>query len=209
MKLRVFFIILLICVLLVGCGGEKTSTTITLSPNMGTIENAIVKLTNNDRKQKHVYQQKSKGTAVGFNKIVPGSYTLTITHDDYFPYTNDNVTVHNTVAGLTANLIKNEISINLNPNFGDIIGAVITLTNNNGNKNHIYTLKNTDKTVKFQRVEPGTYKLTVQHDNYFDLTRETVLNSKNTYLYVNLKMKSQAGGMYFMIKVITIMVGGF
>ena len=87
--------------------GEKTSTTITLVTNFGTIEHgAKVTLTNHSGDKSHVYTQTAHGTSVDFRKIVPGSYTLTIEGDDVFTFTQSDITVHSTVAGFTVNLFK-------------------------------------------------------------------------------------------------------
>ena len=89
---------------LTACGGEKAPSTITLSPNFGSVIGAVVTLKSNDGNKSKTYKQTAKGTAVIFNKVEVGSYTLTVEHKDYFPFTNNEITVHTTVPGYTINV---------------------------------------------------------------------------------------------------------
>ena len=98
------YIITVCCLLIFSACGKKTSTTITLVPNIGDVIGAKVTLKNN-RNKSHVYDQTAMGTTVDFKSVVPGSYTLTVEHHGVLTFTQGDVTVHNTVAGFTANLI--------------------------------------------------------------------------------------------------------
>jgi len=103
------FIFVLFCMLMISACGEKTSSTITLNPDFGNeadVSGAKLTMTNNSGKKSHIYKQTANGADVLFNKIVPGIYTLTVEHNDYFAFSVDNITVNNTVSGFTANLIR-------------------------------------------------------------------------------------------------------
>ena len=103
------FIFVLFCMLMISACGEKTSSTITLNPDFGNeadVSGAKLTMTNNSGKKSHIYKQTANGADVLFNKIVPGIYTLTVEHNDYFAFSVDNITVNNTVSGFTANLTR-------------------------------------------------------------------------------------------------------
>ena len=105
-KKMMIFVIITTCMMMMSACGERTSTTITLVPNFSDAAGAKVTLTNNSGDKSHVYQQTAKGTTVDFRKIAPGSYTLTVEGEDIFSFTQNDITVHSTVAGYTANLFK-------------------------------------------------------------------------------------------------------
>ena len=98
-----------LCLIILSACGEKASTTITIKTDTGEITGAKVTLTNNTGNKSHVYSQTAKGTAVDFKKVVPGSYTLTVEHNDFVPFTLSDLTVHNTVSGYTANLLDRNL----------------------------------------------------------------------------------------------------
>ena len=110
-KKMIMLSIAMLCLIILSACGEKTSTTITLVSVTGEVTGARVTLKNNSGDKSLVYTQTAKGTTVDFKNIVPGSYTLTVEHNDFNTFTQGDITVHNTVAGYTANLINKEILV--------------------------------------------------------------------------------------------------
>ena len=108
-KKIVILSIAVLCLIILSACGEKASTTITLVPIIGEVTGAKVTLQNNRGDKFLVYTQIAKGTAVDFKNIVPGVYKLTVEHNDFNTFTQGDITVHNTVAGYTANLINKDV----------------------------------------------------------------------------------------------------
>ena len=108
-------IISLFCLLTISACEETTSFIITLRTDTGVITGAKVTLKSNSGIKSHVYNQTAEGTSIDFKKVVPGSYTLTVEHNDYWAFTLSDLTVHSTVSGYTANvnrkLIYNKASV--------------------------------------------------------------------------------------------------
>ena len=103
--------IAVLCLIILSACVKTTSSTITIKPDTGDITGALVTLRNNTGKKSHVYSQTAKGTAVDFNKVVLGSYTLTVEHEDYLPFTLSDLMINNTVSSHTANLYRKLIII--------------------------------------------------------------------------------------------------
>ena len=99
LKYLIILVISAICLIVVTACEKKVSFTITINPNFGDVDGAKVTLTNNDGKKSLIYNQTTQGTAVDFKKVVPGSYTLTVEHNDFFPFTQSDITVNDTAAG--------------------------------------------------------------------------------------------------------------
>jgi len=74
------------------------------------------------------------------------------------------------------------ITVNTEDN-GSVNGAVITLTNNNGNPAHIYTQTATTNAVNFPNVWLGTYTITAQLAGYSTVTNENIDISTSPFSY--------------------------
>ena len=96
---------------------------------------------------------------------------------------------------------KTSIYISIRPDFGDatdIIGAKITMINNNGIKSHIYKKKAKGTHVLFKKIVPGTYTLNVEHKDYFSASLENVIIRTTVHgLNAYLIRKGTAGGIVF------------
>jgi len=82
MKTKAFFLVIFIAVLLVvmGCG-SGSRVTINLSAGEGVnLNGALVRLTNHDGNELHVYEQVARGNIVNFRNVAQGTYSLRVTH---------------------------------------------------------------------------------------------------------------------------------
>ena len=92
-------------------------------------------------------------------------------------------------------------TITLNPNFGDtadVIGAKLTMTNNTGNESHIYKQTAKGTSVLFNKIVPGIYTLTIEHNYYFAFSVDSVtVNNTVPVFTADLIRKGPAGGVVF------------
>ena len=189
-------VVSLFCLMKISASEETTSITITLDPNIGDVIGAKVTMTNNTGNKSHVYKQKAKGTSVLFKNIVPGTYTLSVEHDDYFPYYRNDITVHNTILDFTAYIRKNGPStIQVDTSVGSADGASVKITNKEG-KTLQATLQG--DSVTFQRLIPGGLTIEVTHEDYFTYTRQYILDLSLVHgISIYIGKKGPASGIVF------------
>jgi hypothetical protein len=97
----------------------------------------------------------------------------------YAVYTND----VSSAPAFSNNVSKNmtsEVTVTLTTaDGGSVNGAVVKLTNNNGNPNYVYQQTATSQNVVFPQVWKGTYTLKVQHAGYVDYINENFVVQDN------------------------------
>jgi len=154
-KTIMILIIFVICLLMISICEGTASSTITLTTNSGGVIGAKVTMTNSSGNKSHIYKQTAKGASVLFKKNVPGTYTVIVEHDDYFPCSKSGVTVHNTVPGYTVNLLKNgPATIKISAIGGSANGAYVVIKNEEGKT---LQAKLQGESVIFQRLIQGNF----------------------------------------------------
>jgi hypothetical protein len=166
--------------------------------NAMPIVGAIVTLANNNNSQNMIYtrtvngsgENNSEAEAIFVNEVIPGSYTLTIELDGFYIFTKSNVPVEtgdgNGETGLVLKVIEpfsNLVVIGFNTKYNQpIVGAIVTLTNNNNNSAMVYTRtvngfgdNNSEAEARFvDEVVPGSYTLTITLAGYQIFTKPDI-----------------------------------
>ena len=187
-------IIFVTIVLLMSACTKKATFTITLNQNSSDVKGAILTLA--DGEGKNVYTQTAETSSVVFKNVVPGEYTLTVEHENFYPYTKEINTTENNGSGFTAEISKNGPGkIVLKPNYGNADGATVDITDMDGNS----TVETSNgNTALFYRVPQSTHGITIIHHCYFTyhmrgFSAESVVRGIEIELY----RKGPAGGIVF------------
>ena len=189
-------------VILTACG-KRVSSNITLNPNAGNVKGAIVTLSNNNGNKSQIYKLTAESTSVIFKAVVPGTYALTVEHEDFFPFKKDELTVNRSMPGYTINLLKNGPATITISSIGDSTDRATVIITNEEKKTLQTTVHGNSAT--FQRLLPGTLTIEIRFDEYSTFTEQNVsalkvLSGLNVTIYdksLAVGKKGLAGGTIF------------
>ena len=181
--------------------GKKIPANFTLNPNAGDVVGAIVTLTNNNSSQ--IYKQTAESTSVIFKAVLTGSYTLTVEHEDFFPYIHDDITIDSSESDYTIDLLKNGPATVTISSIGDSAnGVTVKISNDLG-----MTIQSVveGNIVTFDRLLPGILHVEVKFDAYStfseqNISAEKMLKGLNITIYekdMAVGKKGLAGGIIF------------
>ena len=201
-KLKLMVVITFCLLTISAC--KTNPFTVNLNPNTGNVKGAIITLTNNDGNKAHIYKRTAKDTAVIFKKVVPGVYTLTVEHDDFFPLTDKEVSVNIITKNYTANIIKNgPATIKISAQgFSPANGAIVKIINRDGKtKSEILQ----GDSLVFNRLVPGILTIEITHDQYATFTQQNypalqLLNGLSVIIYdkkIAVGQRGLGGGYVF------------
>jgi len=79
-------------------------------------------------------------------------------------------------------------TVNLSANSGDsVVEAIVKLTNQDGDPNHVYTKIATEETVNFQKVWKGTYDISVKLKGFHPYNATVIINEQGLSHHVVLR----------------------
>ena len=161
-------LITLLLTLLIACG-ERVPITVTLNSDSGSVIGTKVTLISNAENKKRVYTKTANTIDVIFDKVVPGTYTLKVEHEDYFPVPEKEIILLAYAPAYVVNLYKNgPVRFNISANIGSAEGAIVEIKNEEG---QIQSAVLQGESVFFQRLIPGDVTLEITHDDYFRYQR--------------------------------------
>jgi hypothetical protein len=150
---------------------EIATVTIILSTNDGgSVNNALVRLTNNDGNPAHIYQTNATSHTVVMPNVVFGTYTLFVSLNGYINHSNPNLSVnaHNISSSVPLTPIQTSavtITVHTHDSL-PVNNAVVRLVNNNQDPSLVYQEDSIGNTATFSSVVYGTYTLTITFPGY-------------------------------------------
>ena len=83
-----------------------------ITDNESVLQDATVKLVNNNVNEPHIYQTRTTDNTAYFPLVWKGTYTLTINHNSFLPYTNTNLIIDTNPFTYDANFLVLNVMLN-------------------------------------------------------------------------------------------------
>jgi hypothetical protein len=150
---------------------QTATVTVMLSTNDGgTVNNALVRLTNNDGNPAHIYQTNATSHVVVIPNVALGTYTIFVNLTGYISHSNNNLLVNTANISTSVNLVPHQTSVvTITVHTHDdqsVDNAVVKLVNNNQDPSMMYQQGVAGNTAVFDAVVYGTYTITVSLGGY-------------------------------------------